>query len=319
MKTTAVTPADLARSVIAVPPLARNPDLSLNEAANRRLADHLIAGGVSTILYGGNANMANVAISEFHALLEMLTRIGRGNTWIIPSVGPDYGKLRDQAMILRDFAFPTAMMLPMAAMATPAGTVRAVRDFVQSWGQPATLYVKSEVQIGVNDIAELVDAGEVVAVKYAIPRKDIADDSYLDALVRLIGRGRIVSGMGERPALDHLKLYGLAGFTSGCVSISPRGSMAMLRAAQADDWEAARLARAKMLPLEDLREAIQLVAVLHDAVSLSGLADMGPILPCLSNTRAADHPAIRAAAGDLLDYDRGLSAVEGRAIDYADD
>jgi dihydrodipicolinate synthase/N-acetylneuraminate lyase len=232
MKTSAVLPADLARSVVAVPPLARNADLGFNEVANRRLADHLIAGGVSTILYGGNANMANVSTGEFRPLLEMLTRLGRGEAWIIPSVGPDYGKLRDQAVILRDFEFPTAMVLPMAAMATAEGTARAVRDFVQSWGKPVTLYVKSEAQITPNQVAALVDAGEVVAVKYAIPRKDIADDAYLDALVRLIGRGRIVSGMGERPALDHMRLYGLASFTSGCVSIAPRASMAMLRAAR---------------------------------------------------------------------------------------
>ncbi len=37
MKTTPVTPADLASSVLAVPPLARNTDLTLNKEANRAL------------------------------------------------------------------------------------------------------------------------------------------------------------------------------------------------------------------------------------------------------------------------------------------
>ncbi len=47
MYTCAVTAPDLARSVIAVPPLARTADL--NPAANRALIRHLEAGGVTTV------------------------------------------------------------------------------------------------------------------------------------------------------------------------------------------------------------------------------------------------------------------------------
>lgn len=48
MKTSPVTVQDLQRSVIAVPPLARHADLSLNEAANQALLRHLEAGGCAT-------------------------------------------------------------------------------------------------------------------------------------------------------------------------------------------------------------------------------------------------------------------------------
>lgn len=44
MKTSPVTAADLQRSVIAVPPLARHADLSLNLPANRALLRHLEEG-----------------------------------------------------------------------------------------------------------------------------------------------------------------------------------------------------------------------------------------------------------------------------------
>ena len=64
MKTSAVSPADLARSVLAVPPLARNGDLTLNRAANAALIRHLEAGGVSTLMYGGNANFYNIGLYE---------------------------------------------------------------------------------------------------------------------------------------------------------------------------------------------------------------------------------------------------------------
>ena len=43
MKTTAITAADLGRSVISVPPLARRADLSLDDAEYGRLLAHLRA------------------------------------------------------------------------------------------------------------------------------------------------------------------------------------------------------------------------------------------------------------------------------------
>ena len=50
---------DLARSVLAVPPLARRADLTLDHAANRALIRHIERGGIATLIYGGNANLYN--------------------------------------------------------------------------------------------------------------------------------------------------------------------------------------------------------------------------------------------------------------------
>ena len=44
-----------------------------------------------------------------------------------------------------------------------------------------------------------------------------------------------------------------------------------------------------------------------EAVTLAGIADMGPILPPLSNIDADHHGAIRAAAQKLLATDRALA------------
>ena len=55
MKTDAVTPADLARSVLAVPPLPRQADGAISADEPRRLVAWLLGGGVSSILFGGNA------------------------------------------------------------------------------------------------------------------------------------------------------------------------------------------------------------------------------------------------------------------------
>ena len=112
MKTSPVTHQDLRRSVIAVPPLARRADLSLNEAANRALLAHLEAGGVRSVMYGGNANYYNVGLGEYARIVDMLAALAGPDTWILPSAGPDYGKMMDQAAVLRTRAFPRRCCCP---------------------------------------------------------------------------------------------------------------------------------------------------------------------------------------------------------------
>ena len=91
----------ISTSVLAVPPLARRPDLSLNKPENRKLIDYLISGGVRTLLYGGNANFYHVGPREFRAILEFLSDAVPKDIWVIPSVGPAFGTMMDQAEILR--------------------------------------------------------------------------------------------------------------------------------------------------------------------------------------------------------------------------
>lgn len=306
MKTGSVSSADLARSVIAVPPLARHADLSFNPAANRALIRHLEAGGVSTLMYGGNANFYNVGLYEYAALLDFLEEAVAPSSWVIPSAGPDYGKLIDQARVLRERAFPTAMVLPQTFPATPEGSALAIRRFADAFGRSVIVYVKAENFLTPALVGELVDAGIVAGIKYAIVRSDPRDDPFLTELVARIGRRLIVSGIGERPAVAHFRDFGLTGFTSGSVCVGPRGSTRMLAALQARDYAAAEALRAAYLPLEDLRDALSPIRVLHEAVTLAGIADMGPMLPHLSNMPSSEHPRIAAAAAALLAHDRSL-------------
>jgi len=306
VKTGSVTSADLARSVIAVPPLARRADLALDPGANRALIRHLEAGGVSTLMYGGNANFYNVGLYEYASLLDFLAEAAAPASWVIPSAGPDYGKLIDQARVLRARAFPTAMVLPQAFPATPEGSALAIRRFADAFGRPVIVYVKAEGFLTPALVGELFDAGIVAGIKYAIVRADPRHDPFLTELVARVDRGIVVSGIGERPAIDHFRAFGLSGFTSGSVCVGPRGSTRMLAALKAGDWAAAEALRAAYLPLEDLRDALSPIRVLHEAVTLAGIADMGPLLPHLSNLPASEHPSIEAAAAALLAHDRSL-------------
>lgn len=278
-----VTPQALSRSVIAVPPLARDGDYRLNRDGNQRILTHLSRGRVQTVLYGGNANLYNMAVSEFGHLLDMLEDVAPSDTWIIPSVGPDFGKAMDQIAILGDRDFSTAMVLPLMFPATSSGVATGLRKLADRYERPVTAYIKSADYITPADLAAVVADGVVCSVKYANVRKDPDDDPYLSELVANIDTGRIVSGIGERPAISHLDGFGLNGFTSGSVCIAPALSTSLLAALKAGRLEEAATLRAQFLPLEDLRDKYSPLRVLHAAVALAGIAETGPLMPFLSN------------------------------------
>jgi dihydrodipicolinate synthase/N-acetylneuraminate lyase len=281
--------------------LARSADLSLNPEANRQLARHIESGGVTTLLYGGNANLYHVGPGQYEHLLQMLCEIAGPDTLVIPSVGPAYGVMMDQAEILRRFTFPTAMILPQKEMSTSNGVARGIRSFTDAWGRSAVLYIKHDGYIEVADVRRLVADAALSAVKYAIVRADPGEDRYLSELIEAVGPDRIVSGMGEQPALVHMRDFGLPGFTSGCVCIAPALSMRMLRAIQTGDFAGAEHVRQAFRPLEDLRNRIHPVRVLHEAVALAGIADTGPILPLLSAIDPPDRETVKKAVEQVTD------------------
>jgi dihydrodipicolinate synthase/N-acetylneuraminate lyase len=282
MKTTPVTKADFERSVLAVPPMARNADFSLNVGGNRALIRYLEAGGIRTLMYGGNANVYNLGVLGFEAEMSALAELAGPETWVVPSIGPEYGKAMDQAQILRDIAFPTAMVLPLGFPATQAGIAIGIRKIAERYGKPVIAYVKSENYLKPSDAGALIRDGAVIAVKYGVVRKEPATDAYLSALLDHVEADRIVSGIGERPAPAHLIKFGLVSFTSGSVCVAPRLSLALLAALKAGREEQALELQTPFLPLEDLRDALSPIRALHSAVSLAGIADMGPMLPMLT-------------------------------------
>jgi dihydrodipicolinate synthase/N-acetylneuraminate lyase len=308
MNTAEITSQTLSSSIISVPPLARNEDASLNHGENRKIIQHLEAGGVSTLLYGGNAILYHVALSEFAEMLQMLAESAGENSLVIPSVGPGYGTMMDQAAILREFDFPTAMILPTRDVVTSAGVMTAVRNFVEAYGKPAVLYIKHDGFIDVSDVKRLMDDGLISWIKYAIVRENTSDDDYLRSLVDTVGSAKIVSGIGEQPAIVHLRDFGLTGFTSGCVCVAPKLSMDMLRAIKAGDFETAEQIRSTFEPLENLRNEINPIRVLHTAVAQAGIATSGPLIPLLSEVSEADRARIQQAAAQLLEADQTAAA-----------
>ncbi len=307
MKTTPVTFDDLAASVLAVPPLARHADLTLSREANRALIRHLEAGGVRTLMYGGNANFYHLPTSQYAATVDFLAEAAGADTWVIPSCGADYGKLLEQAAILRSRDFPTAMALPFGKPSNDAGVATALRHFAERLGRPVIAYVKGLGYLEPRTLGALARDGVICAIKYAIVRTDPAEDPYLEELLQHVDKRFVISGIGERPAVVHFRDFALRSFTSGSVCVAPRGSMRILALLEAGRYEEAQQLRAAYLPLEDQRDAKGPIRVLHDAVTLAGIADMGPTLPMVANLDAAERGVVQAAAAALLEHDRRLA------------
>ena len=66
------------------------------------------------------------------------------------------------------------------------------------------------------------------------------------------------------------------------------------------DWAEAERIRQIFVTGEDFREKHGFIPVLHDAVTFSGIADMGRMLPLLSNTPEAIHAPVRKLASDMV-------------------
>ena len=302
MNTATITPETLSNSVIAVPPLARDADLNVCATENAKIIQHLEAGGIRTLLYGGNAVFYHIALAEYAATLAMLQEQAGANTTVVPSVGPAYGTSMDQASVLRDFDFPTVMVLPARDIATPKGCATGIRKFAEAYGKPIVLYIKFEGYLEPEDAQALVDDGVVNWIKYAIVRDDPTQDDYLSKLIDCVDPQIIVSGIGEQPAITHVNGFGVNSFTSGCVCVAPSLSMEMLAALKAGDLETAERIRQTFEPLEDLRNSINPIRVLHTAVAEAGIAETGPILPLLHGVCDDGTAKITTAAKELLGH-----------------
>ena len=304
----ALTAAHFARSVMAVPPLARTATGAIDAAENAKIIRHLERGGVSLLLYGGNANLYHLGLDEYEPLLAMLAATAGPTTLVVPAAGPTFGLMLEQAKAVRRHRFQTVMVLPQQGITTSAGVATGIRRFVEAAGVPALLYIKHDGYIEPVDAARLCRDGLVSAIKYATVRPDPALDPYLRELVGLVDPATIISGIGEQPAIVHLRDFGLGGFTTGCGCVAPRLSQAMLAAIRRGDWSEAERLRRVFEPLEDLRNRISPIRVLHEAVAAAGIAATGPLQPLLDDVETVHRPAIAAAARALRAADEATAS-----------
>jgi dihydrodipicolinate synthase/N-acetylneuraminate lyase len=312
MKTTPVTLEDL-QGVFPVPPLARKFDSrrSIDFSQNEEIVRHLAGGGMRRFLYGGNAFLYHITLAEYEALIDWLSGFP-GDLWPIPSLGPSFGRAIDQAPLIRRHKFPCAMMLPCSDPRDASGLEKGLREIADAVGKPLVLYLKEETnfgpdkEAGLDVVARLVNDGLCPWIKYAVVRENPAQDAYLESLLKRVDRRRVVSGIGERPAVVHLRDWKLPGFTTGSGCIAPRLSRAIFEACAQGEFEEAEKLREEFLPLEDLRDAWNPAKVLHYATHLTGIADTGPVPPFLSLLPEEQVQQLKPVAIKLLEQNIAL-------------
>jgi dihydrodipicolinate synthase/N-acetylneuraminate lyase len=305
MKTTPISASDW-QGVFPVPPLARRHDAarSIDWDANQKLLDHMTTGGLTRFLYGGNAFLYHVTLAEYEELLAWLQQ-QPDPLWMIPSAGPSYGRLMDQAQLLKRTAFPCVMHLPCGDPRDAAGLETGLNEFVQAAGMPVIVYLKEENSFGADRaaglaaIGRLVETGACAGIKYAVVREDPSADPYLRQLLDTVDASIVLSGIGERPAIRHLRDFGLPGYTTGSGCIGAHATQSLFNALQNSDFAAASAIREHFLPLEDLRDAHGPARVLHAAVQLAGLAETGSIPPFLTQLPESLLPQVQQAARSL--------------------
>jgi dihydrodipicolinate synthase/N-acetylneuraminate lyase len=296
--------------VFAVPPLPRKPGprRTIDFDAAARVAEHIESGGITRFLYGGNAFLYHLSLDEYECLAGWLAQFQPPRV-AIPSLGPAFGRAIDQARVLRRHGFTAAMLLPCNDPRDAAGMEAGVREIAQAAGLPIVLYLKSEdafgadTRAGLDAIDRLIRDGVALALKYAVVRPDPIADSYLSALLERVDRGQVLSGIGERPAIVHLRDFRLGGMTTGSGCIAPKRCADLFAACRNADWVRAASLREAFMPLEDLRDAWGPARVLHHATELCDIAPTGPIAPFLSPLDARQLAQLAPVASRLREAD----------------
>jgi dihydrodipicolinate synthase/N-acetylneuraminate lyase len=199
------------------------------------------------------------------------------------------------------------MMLPCGDPRDPAGLEAGIREIADAAGMPLILYLKSEdgfgtdKEAGLDAVGRLMRDGVAIAIKYGVVRDNPEQDAYLDGLLRRVERERVVSGIGERPAVVHMRDFGLPGFTTGSGCIASGLCSALFAACREQDWTQAEAIRSQFIAFEDLRDEWGPARVLHQGVELAGISPTGPIPPFVSALDANQLEQLAPVARALRD------------------
>jgi dihydrodipicolinate synthase/N-acetylneuraminate lyase len=300
--------------IYPVPPFAwsSGPKRVMNHAENEKIFRFLVDDGIKQIIYGGNAMVYHMTLKQYSEMIDWLSGL-TDEAEIIPAVGPSFGRGLDQAAIVRGHRFHSLLVLPSNSdPRDPHGLEAGLREISQVAGLPLSLYIRDETnfgsdrEAGLDVIARLVQANICAQIKYAVIRNNPADDAYLTALLTRVPPSRVISGIGERPAVVHLRDFKLAGFTTGSGVLAPKLCRDLLNACRAHDYAKAEEIRQTFMPLEDLRDAWGPPKVLHYAVTLAGIANTGAVLPFLSPLSSKQLAEIEPVAKALASSELAL-------------
>lgn len=264
----------------------------------RRNVKYLLAAGVNYIMPEcGTGLVYDASLEEYEAVVGTFVEAAAGRAWIVPGIGPGYGRSFEMGRIARSLAVDGVMVMPVVGPASAGGVRQGLAEICQAVELPVVLYQRRLDIMPVEDVVELCRMDEVVGLKYAV------DD--LEAFRRIVDKAgtsaAMVCGMAEDPATEYMQ-NGAVGFSSGMANFVPHLSLALHRAGVAGDaGEAGRL-RELMVPFEDFRGedgARYSGSALHAAMDIAGLAG-GPVIPFAEDVASEDMGRVEAMMAHLL-------------------
>jgi dihydrodipicolinate synthase/N-acetylneuraminate lyase len=285
--------------LVADLPVALNDDLSVNASETLRLAAHVRAGDVPDLLFGGNANLSAFSLAQFETVIDLAGEAARYGPVTI-GIGPEFGRMLDQAPLIERSGLKNVLVLPIQAPADTHGTADGIRHIADRLGFGVIVDLIRDNHLRPATLRKLLDEGSIVAARYAVQMPNPGDDGYLDRVIEVMTRERMIGGLGEAAILDHLAVRRFGAITSGAAALVPARIRAVVQAIAISDMALARRLLTPVLELERVRAILGPIQVLHDAVTHAGIAAMGRQMPMLSPVKVKYRADMEAAVEALL-------------------
>jgi 4-hydroxy-tetrahydrodipicolinate synthase len=244
----------------------------------RPIVDRAVRAGVHILVANGNTGeFYALTTSEAEAMVHAAAEIVAGRVPLIGGVGRSVG---DACALARasHAAGVAALMVhqPPDPFVAPRGVVDYVKRVSEAaQGLPILLYLRND-GIGLDAIEALCRVEGVAGVKWACP----TPLRLAEAIRRCLPHVVWVDGLAE-PWAPPMFAVGARGFTSGLINVWPEHSVAIHRALEAGDYDAANRLVAVMAPFEEVRAEEQNganVTGVKAALQMIGL-DCGPTRP----------------------------------------
>jgi 4-hydroxy-tetrahydrodipicolinate synthase len=215
----------------------------------RPIIGRAVAAGVSALTVNGNTSeFYGLTFEEARRMQAEVPALVGGRALVVAGVGRS---VAEAAALARAAQGDGADAVMVHQVPDPFRAPRGVQAYVArvaeaAGGLPVILYLRDDAA-GPEAIAALCAIPGVVAVKWATPNL-----MALAAAMRAAPGLAWICGLAE-PWAPPMTALGTRGFTSGLINLAPERSVAVLRALEAGDMEAANAAIAAIEPFELLR------------------------------------------------------------------
>lgn len=289
------------KGVLVVTITPRRPDRTVDLDGVQRNARYLADRGVRIVMpQCGTGLVYDSTLEEYRQTVEATMEAVGDRAFVIPGVGPGYGRAVEMGRIAAELGVDGVMIMPVVGPASPEGVYAGLSDLIKTLNLPIVLYLKSTDLMPVPATVRLARMEQVHAIKYAVK-----DTETFDRLVDEIGEDAVLlCGMAEKPAVEYMD-HGAKGYSSGMANFVPRLSLALHKAYVAGNRAEVERIHGLMVPFEDIRaegKGKYNASALHVAMERIGLAG-GPVIPMSANVAPQDIPRVQALTDELMRHE----------------